>query len=188
MTHQDMTNDEGVIDIPVRIQEQRTQTAEQIRRLEDQQRETEDMIHQYERKYGYVRYEDAGEAPHQAAREVGMTDKKKKNDGWFSDLRENMPPRHRYPTPAVKANVLSENEENWAFIAHASALLTLVMALSTGPGVLLALLIPLGIYFFHRNKSQFVAFHALQAFTLQVSCTIGVMLLAVVGGLLTALP
>jgi len=60
-------------------------------------------------------------------------------------------------------------ERNWAAMAHASTLLSIVAGLATGGlGSLLLVLIPLGIYLAFRDRSRFVAFHALQATTLQL--------------------
>jgi uncharacterized Tic20 family protein len=60
-------------------------------------------------------------------------------------------------------------ERNWAAIAHASTLLSIVAGLGSGGlGSLLLVLIPLGIYLAFRERSRFVAFHALQATTLQL--------------------
>jgi uncharacterized Tic20 family protein len=66
------------------------------------------------------------------------------------------------------------NERKWAALAHASTLLTALVGLgSGGVGVLLTMLIPLFIYFAFRKRSEFVAFHALQAFAIQLIGTIG---------------
>jgi uncharacterized Tic20 family protein len=60
-------------------------------------------------------------------------------------------------------------ERNWAAMAHASTLLSIVAGLGTGGlGSLLLVLIPLGIYLAFRERSRFVAFHALQATTMQL--------------------
>ena len=50
--------------------------------------------------------------------------------------------------------------------------------------IILPLLLPMGIYFYFRKKSEYVAFHALQAFTLQVVGTIGFLTLLITGTLL----
>jgi uncharacterized Tic20 family protein len=77
---------------------------------------------------------------------------------------------------------VSENERKWAALAHASTLLTALVALGSGGlGVLLTMFVPLFIYFSFRKRSEFVAFHALQAFTIQLVGTIGWVALLVVG-------
>ena len=54
-----------------------------------------------------------------------------------------------------------------AALAHASILLTLILASAGGVGALVGLLVPLVIYLSHRERSRFVAFHALQALVYQ---------------------
>jgi len=55
-----------------------------------------------------------------------------------------------------------------ASLAHASVLLTLVLGLAGGIGALVGPAVTLAIYFSYRDRSRFVAFHALQAFAYQV--------------------
>jgi uncharacterized Tic20 family protein len=77
---------------------------------------------------------------------------------------------------------VSDNERKWATIAHGSTLLTVLLGiLSGGALVLLTIFVPLLIYFSFRKRSEFVAFHALQAFTIQLVGTIGWVALIVVG-------
>jgi uncharacterized Tic20 family protein len=77
---------------------------------------------------------------------------------------------------------VSQNERKWAALAHGSTLLTALVALGSGGlGVLLTMFIPLFIYFSFRKRSEYVAFHALQAFTIQLIGTIGWMALLVIG-------
>jgi uncharacterized Tic20 family protein len=79
---------------------------------------------------------------------------------------------------------VSENERKWAALAHASTLLTALVALGSGGlGVLLTMFVPLFIYFSFRKRSEYVAFHALQAFTIQLVGTIGWLALLIVGTL-----
>lgn len=88
----------------------------------------------------------------------------------------------------VRHVATASEERRWATIAHASALLTFVAALfSAGALTLFTIMIPLAIYFYWRRKSEYVAFQALQAFTLQVLGTIGWMAFLVVGSVLFAL-
>jgi len=89
---------------------------------------------------------------------------------------------HYKPKRIVNPASVSENERKWAAIAHASTLLTAVLGLATGgAAVLITMFVPLLIYFSFRKRSEFVAFHALQAFTLQLVGTIGWIALLVVG-------
>lgn len=59
--------------------------------------------------------------------------------------------------------------EEWttASLAHASILLTLILAFAGGVGALLGLAVPLVIYLSYREKSRFIAFHALQSLAYQ---------------------
>lgn len=78
---------------------------------------------------------------------------------------------------------VDRNERRWAALAHASTLLTAAVALpSFGAGTLLTVFIPLLIYLAFRNRSDYVAFHALQAFTIQLVGTVGWFTLVLVGG------
>src|SRR5512145_1968198 len=78
---------------------------------------------------------------------------------------------------------LTDEERQWAAVAHASIWLTLVGGLFTAGFIVpLSIFTPLVIYFMYRKRSDYVAFHALQAFVLQIISTVGVLALAVVGG------
>lgn len=89
-------------------------------------------------------------------------------------------PRKVKRAPATVS--VSENERKWAALAHASTLLTALVGLASGGlGVLLTMLIPVFIYFSFRKRSDYVAFHALQAFALQLVGTVGWLALVVVG-------
>ena len=70
-----------------------------------------------------------------------------------------------------------------AALAHASVLLTLILGVAGGIGVLIGPAVALAMYFGYREKSRFVAFHAMQSFVYQVS---GVLLYAVVAAVLAA--
>lgn len=60
-------------------------------------------------------------------------------------------------------------ERNWAAIAHASTLITVLGGLASfGLGGILLALVPLGIYLAFRENSRYVAFHALQALVMQL--------------------
>jgi uncharacterized Tic20 family protein len=61
-------------------------------------------------------------------------------------------------------------ERNWAAIAHASILVSMLVGMATaGVGSLLLALIPLGIYIAYREKSRYVAYQALQATVFQLA-------------------
>ncbi len=61
------------------------------------------------------------------------------------------------------------DEWTTAALAHASVLLTLVLGAAGGIGAPVGLAVPLAMYFGYREKSRFVAFQALQAFTYQLA-------------------
>lgn len=91
------------------------------------------------------------------------------------------PPKHKRMHDPVDVD---QNERKWATLAHASTLITALLALpSGGMMVLLTMFAPLMIYFAFRKRSEYVAFHALQAFTIQLVGTIGFLAVWIVGTL-----
>lgn len=79
---------------------------------------------------------------------------------------------------------VSDDERLWAAVAHASAVLTFISAILTaGFSVPISIFIPLVIYLLFRKQSDYVAFHALQSFVLQLAGTVGALALLVIGGL-----
>jgi uncharacterized Tic20 family protein len=80
--------------------------------------------------------------------------------------------------------LVSRAERRWATLAHLSALLTAGLGLWTGgAGGVLALLLPLGLYVYFRERAPYVAFHALQSTVFQAAGAITL----VVGGVAAAL-
>jgi uncharacterized Tic20 family protein len=78
---------------------------------------------------------------------------------------------------------VTDEERLWAAIAHGSVWLTLITGLLTlGVSVPVSIFIPLVIYFLFRRRSDYVAFHALQAFVIQLLGTVGALTLLTVGG------
>jgi len=78
---------------------------------------------------------------------------------------------------------VTDEERLWAAIAHGSVWLTLLTGLLTvGVSVPLSIFIPLVIYFLFRRRSDYVTFHALQAFVIQLLGTVGALVLLTVGG------
>nr|MBN1229798.1 DUF4870 domain-containing protein [Anaerolineae bacterium] len=68
----------------------------------------------------------------------------------------------------------TSEERTWAALVHLSTLFTLLISLGTlGIGGILFVFIPLAVYVFYKEKSSFVAYHAAQAFALQMLCSIG---------------
>jgi uncharacterized Tic20 family protein len=82
----------------------------------------------------------------------------------------------------------STSERTWAALAHASILLTFALGVSTGGvAVVLAALVPLAIWLAFRDKSHFVAFHAMQATVFQLASLVAwIAILA--GGLVVLIP
>jgi len=93
-------------------------------------------------------------------------------------------PRHVQAMPRSYSTMnVSDDERLWAALAHGSIWITALGGLFTvGFVVPLSVFIPLGIYFLYRKQSDYIAFHALQAFVMQLIATVGVLTLAVVGG------
>jgi uncharacterized protein len=159
----DKQNPEGEgVPIPSRIRN----TVEDLkRRLREETNQDRDVIQEYEERYhGSSRIrleEDPATAEPRAPSGVFMPAKPK-----------------RQHDPAE----VDPNERKWAALAHSSTLLTAVVALGSGGlGVLITMFIPLLIYFSFRKRSEFVAFHALQALTIQLIGTIGWLSLITVG-------
>lgn len=94
-------------------------------------------------------------------------------------------PRKRKMMPRSYSTMnVTDEEKLWASIAHASIWVTMFSGfLTAGFTIPISIFIPLVIYLIYRKKSDYVVFHALQAFALQIIATVGVIALAVVGGL-----
>jgi uncharacterized Tic20 family protein len=100
-------------------------------------------------------------------------------------------PKRSPASQSFRSAAVTDDERMWAAIAHGSAWLTLLLGTFTGGlAALFTLFIPLGIYFAYRQRSEYVAYHALQAFAIQVLGTVGwvAVLTAgmLIGGLLCA--
>lgn len=157
----------------------------------------EDVIREYERRYrpadADFRRDAAAEAPYY---EAGAPDGDRKRKpapfgfefdfdrvraegaaAWHDRKRKDVP--RSYSTLA-----LTDDEKLWAGVAHASVWLTLFGGLFTfGTLVPLSIFVPLAIYFLFRKRSDYVAFHALQAFTIQALGTVGALVLFTLGGI-----
>jgi uncharacterized Tic20 family protein len=100
---------------------------------------------------------------------------------------EEKPKRREMPRSYSTLRV-SDEEKLWAAVAHGSVWLTLLISfVSVGTLLPVSVFIPLVIYFLFRKKSDYVAFHALQAFVLQLIGTLGAGLLFFVGGAVWAI-
>ncbi len=83
-------------------------------------------------------------------------------------------------TAGHEAIPVPTDEWTAAALAHASALLTLILGTAGGVGALIGLAVPLVIYVGYRDRSRFVAFHALQSFVYQVTGILAYAILAAV--------
>jgi hypothetical protein len=71
----------------------------------------------------------------------------------------------------VNTEAVQVPTDEWtaAALAHTSVLLTLILGMAGGIGVLAGPAIPLVMYLGYRGKSRFVAFHALQSLAYHVA-------------------
>lgn len=68
----------------------------------------------------------------------------------------------------------TQHERNWAMLAHLSIWLTIGTGFAMGGlSSVLALLLPLALYMYFRNRSPYIAFHALQSTVFQALSAIG---------------
>lgn len=99
--------------------------------------------------------------------------------GTFDDRRQK---RQRAVPRSYSTLAVSDDERLWTSIAHGSVWVTLLLSIFTvGYLAPVCIFIPLLIYFAFRNRSDYVAFHALQAFVLQLIGTVGAVTLLLVG-------
>lgn len=83
---------------------------------------------------------------------------------------------------------VSDEERLWAAVAHASVWVTMLGGIFTiGAIIPVSIFVPLVIYFLFRRSSDYVAFHALQAFVLQLLGTVGAATLLLLGGTIWSL-
>jgi uncharacterized Tic20 family protein len=81
----------------------------------------------------------------------------------------------------------AQSDRNWAMLAHLTALLTFLIGLYTGGvGVVAALLVPLGMYLYFRERAPYVAFHALQATVFQAGVGIASVVIGAIAGTVLA--
>jgi len=91
------------------------------------------------------------------------------------------------PTPPAHLG-LTRAEMNWAAVAHASILVTVLLGLGTGGlGVILGVAIPAVIWAVYRQKSAYVVEQARQATLFQIIGIVGLAVWTIGGALLLAL-
>ncbi|MDH4136752.1 MAG: DUF4870 domain-containing protein [Anaerolineae bacterium] len=82
------------------------------------------------------------------------------------------------PSEEKPQRALTQDERTMAALAHASVVLTFIIALGSGGlGCLLGILVPLLIWLAYKEKSAYVSFQALQATVFQV---VSILVIAVV--------
>ncbi len=87
-------------------------------------------------------------------------------------------------TPAPRLG-LTREELNWAALAHASILVTLLLGVGTGGvGAIVGVAIPAIIWYVYRDKSEYVVEQARQATTFQLAGIVGLLALTTVGAIL----
>ncbi len=91
-----------------------------------------------------------------------------------------LPPRTGTETPAPMPVLTVDEERTWAVLAHLSVALNLF----TG---FLGLVAALVIYLVYKDRSRFVAFHAMQSLVMQAVLWLGAGILAAVFGVITTL-
>jgi uncharacterized Tic20 family protein len=97
-------------------------------------------------------------------------------------------PKRREMPRSYSTSRVTDDERLWATAAHASAWLTVFGGIFTLGAILpVSIFVPLVIFFLFRKRSDFVAFHALQAFVLQLLGTVGAFALLTIGGTVWAL-
>ena len=80
---------------------------------------------------------------------------------------------------------LTREEMNWAAVAHASILVTLLLGLLTGGvGAILGAIIPALIWYLYRDKSEYVTDQARQATIFQLAGFVALLALVIVGTIL----
>ena len=80
---------------------------------------------------------------------------------------------------------LTRDETNWAALAHASILLTLVLGVATGGvAAFLGPIVPALIWYAYRDKSEYVTEQARQATIYQLAGLLGLLALVLVGAIL----
>ncbi len=168
--------DDDATPIPVRIERDPKAVAEAaLRRAEEEARRGRDIVREYEDKY----YREGSDTARKRRRAEELA-----ASGWQVGSQKAAEVFRTYDWRPSSRPIpdLSDDERLWAALAHVSALVTLGVAIVTsGIAVLLMIFVPLAIYFQWRDRSDFVAFHALQAFGMQLLGTVGWVVLMIVG-------
>ena len=104
------------------------------------------------------------------------------------EVEEEQAPQDEVAVVAVPSRThlgLTREEMNWAAIAHASIVLTLLLGMVTsGLGAILGVFVPALIWYAHREKSDYVAEQARQATAFQLAGFAAMLVLALGGALI----
>lgn len=168
--------------------EERAEILDRIKRMEVKEpaedESVDDLVKEYEARYSAVREKDRLSSDSMLPQEPSEP---KIGSRAVEDIWADMPLPSSKPKPrsAPIFTGATEQERTWAALAHASMVLTVMLGLFSGGFLaVMTIFIPLGIYFAFRQRSEFVAFHALQAFTLQAIGTVGWVIVLLVGVLI----
>lgn len=109
-------------------------------------------------------------------------------DRFSKDLERRITDFFQHPYDAEQqANAIpsTEQERTMAALAHGSVLLSVVVGMFSG-GLLVPFLvfIPFLMYLNYRGRSDFIAQNALQAFVMQIVCTLGWLAVVTVSGII----
>lgn len=169
--------EDAQLEAKVEAVEAQQRLREAIERAQADAEAGRDIAAEYESKYyGMGRDQSAPAAKNETA---SATPTKEEDVPAQPVMTRMPPPPPPLPVPPEETQVrpapATESEERiWAALAHASLLVTLLATpFSVGTLTLFLIFVPLIIYFAYRERSDFVAYHALQGFAMQVLATIG---------------
>ncbi len=171
----DPFSDDNIVDVSGEVVDASASAGEQARVSRLSSSGSDDVVREYEERY-------------RPASVVNEEPKRKRGSVPLQFPGDATKGKRPYVPMSYSTMNVSQDERMWAAVAHASIWVTLIGAIVSGGIVsVVSLFIPLAIYFAFRQKSDFVAFHALQAFVLQLVATVGVIALVVIGGILWSL-
>lgn len=157
--------------IPVRVEpDPRAAAEDALNRAKEAAYASDEVVREYEEKY-YGNSE--------------TSDKRKRAEDLAGQVAGQVKERlsaYDWQPHAYEVSGLTDEEKLWAALAHASFVLTLGLSvISGGLGALLLVFAPLAIYLAFRDRSEFVARQAMQAFALQIIGTVGWLAIMLVG-------
>ena len=153
--------------IPVQVEpDPRAAVEDALNRANEAAYASDDVVREYEEKY---------------YGETETNDKRKRAEDLAGQVKERLS-GYDWQPHAYATSGLTDEEKLWAALAHASFVLTLGLSMiSGGLGALLLVFVPLAIYLAFRDRSEFVARQAMQAFALQIVGTVGWLAIMLVG-------